>query len=622
MDDIELGEWAWKAICGQDISSNKEIRSLDAHAINEHALQHVYRSMVLPLLSDPSALFRQLNRAWAESHSSRGTNLHGRALALAHNTETANGLALAVTAIEQGGDVFEAVRMLADALPLFERINVQDLLRFCNAAYPRTKNDLANGLPYNAAEQWLTLHPEDVGEVINACLAAPSDGLSILLRIALVRAAISDPIATLDRIHSLRLSKHRPISSAALEALGLLEWSLLDRPAIEQAVAALREGLASSDDAKIFSSALGALWLVNQSPEDHRLIDEVVLLDKPFVTRLVGDHLGYRSEAIGTQAWFPEKVMLLAQKAGLDSSSCHGVDHVLASFIKNGATAQVPDRWLDMWVHSRGENSNENESFPRVLPQLFDAMRRDGQQLNLLVIRWLLDADLRVQRAARDILDELGHENFQGLCVTRETLDPMTQDELVHLVRRLLGNVLRDDQLVALVWSLTDTQSAESRTFPLVHAVLVDHVGYSYPQATRTHLEKVIGSESDSALGRLATATLQRMENYYDELNSLPRIEELKSPDDHRQRYRKASQRAMNQAYEEANKNSILQLIATKIPLKGGRSSFSRRNGKIGEKMHLSSFSHSMAFPRAEVIDSVGCAIERFHFQLAKVGDT
>ncbi len=115
---------------------------------------------------------------------------------------------------------------------------------------------------------------------------------------------------------------------------------------------------------------------------------------------------------------------------------------------------------------------------------------------------------------------------------------------------------------------------------------------------------------------------VQRMENYYDELNSLPHIEELKSPDDHRQRYRKASQRAMNQAYEEANKNSILQLIATKIPLKGGRSSFSRRDGKIGEKMHLSSFSHSMAFPRAEVIDSVGCAIERFHFQLAKVGDT
>jgi hypothetical protein len=30
----------------------------------------------------------------------------------------------------------------------------------------------------------------------------------------------------------------------------------------------------------------------------------------------------------------------------------------------------------------------------------------------------------------------------------------------------------------------------------------------------------------------------------------------------------------MNQAYEEANKNTNLQLIATKIPLKGGRSSF------------------------------------------------
>ena len=621
MDDIELGEWAWKAICGQDIPTNEEVRSLDAHELNERALHHVYRSMVLPLLSDPSALFRQLNRVWAESHPSRDTNLHGRALAMAHNTETADGLALAVAAIEQGGDVFATIRLLVDALPLFEKINVQDLLRFCNAAYPRTKNDLANGLPYNVAEQWLTQHPEDVGLVIDACLAAPSEGLSTLLRIALVRAAASDQIATLNRIHSLRLSEHKPIYSAALEALGLLEWSLLDRSAIDQAVAALRDGLASSDEAKIFSSALGALWLVNQSPDDHHMIDEVALLDRPFVTRLIGDHLGFRSDAIEAQAWFPDKIMLLARKADLHSGFCYGVDHVLASFLKNGTTAKVTDRWLDTWVHSRGGEDSEIESFPRLLPQLFDAMRRDGKGLNHLLIRWLLDADFRVQRAARDVLDELGHKNVLGLHVPREMIDPMSQDELVHLVRRLLGNVLRDDQLVALVWSLTDTQSAESRTFPLVLTVLADHVGYSYPQATRTHLGKVIESESDSALGRLATATLQRMEHYYDELNALPYIEELKSSEDHHQRYRKASQRAMNQAYEDANKDSILRLIATEIPLKGGRSSFSRRNGEIGEKMHLSSFSHSMAFPRAEVIDSVGCAIERFHFQMAKVGD-
>jgi len=621
MDDIELDEWAWKAISGQDVSVN-EIKSLNAQALKEHAVRHVYRSIVLPLSSDPRALFGKLNHIWAETHSSRDTNLHGRALAMAHNTEAENGLALAVAAMEQGGDVFTIVRMLADALPLFERINVQDLLLFCNTAHPLTKNDLANGMPYNVAEQWLILHPEDLPEVVDACLATPSEGLSTLLRIALVRTVSTDPFATVDRIHSLRLSEHSSVSSAALAALGLLDWSLLDRPAIELAVAALRDGLASSDDAKLFSSALGALWLVDQSPDDHPLIDDLALLDKPFITRLVGDHLGYRSDAIRKQAWFPEKVMLLARRTDLHPGSCHGIDHVLASFLEDGTTAEVPNRWLDTWVHSREEDGNEMESFPHLLPQLFGAMQRDGQRLNLLVTRWLLDAQLCVQRAARNILDELEHENFLGLRVPREMLDRMSQDEIVHLVRRLLGNVLRDDQLIALTWSLTDTHSAESRTFPLVHTVLADHIGYSYPEATRTHLQKVIESEGDSALGRLATATLRRMECYYDKLDSLPRIEELKPPDDHRQRYRKARQRAMNQAYEEANKNSVLQLIATKIPLKGGRSSFSRYDGRIGEKMHLSSFSHSVAFPRAEVIDSVGCAIERFHFQLAKVGDT
>jgi len=622
MNDIELDELAWASACGQDHSSVKEIMVLDAPALEERALRHVHRTVVMPLLADPCELFKKLEHVWSKAYSRRNANLHGRALALAHNMNAANGLGLAVNAIEQGGDVFAIIRMIADALPVFERIDASDLLRFCEASYPRTKNDLANALPYNAAEQWLVLHPEYVDEVVAGCQEAPSPGLAILLRIALVHAVKLRPQDGLDQLHALRLSEEKAVSLPALEALGQVDWSSMGKPAKEQAVAALREALASKDDETLFSSALGALWLVGQSPDDHHLLNEVISLDKPFIARLVGDHLGFRSDALRGYEWFPEKIMLLARKAGQHPGSYHGVDHVLSSMLKDGATELLPQSWLDTWVRSHSEERSDEQVFPRVFPQLFDAMRRDGQRLNQLTIKWALDADLRVQRAARDILDELGHGNDEGLCVPREMLDPMSEAELVHLVRRLLGNVLRDDQLVELTWSLTDTISAESRTFPLVCAVLADHIGYSYPLATRTHLEKVITDEGDSPLGRLATETLRRMENYYDALNALPHIEELRSPDDHRQRYRKASQRAMNQAYEEANKKSIIQMIATKIPLKGGRSSFSRRNGQIGEKMHLSSFTHSMAFPRAEVIDSVGCAIERFHFQLAKVGDT
>ena len=622
MDDIELDALAWEMACGQNHSAIGEITALDPLSLEERALRHVYRSVVVPLLSDPSALFKELEHVWFRAHSNQNSNFHGRALALAHNMSATDGLGIAITAIEQGGDVFAVIRMLADGLPLFERIEIPSLLRFCDVCYPRIKNDLANALPYNAAEQWLARHPEDLDEVIAGCLAAPSPGLAPLLRIALVRVVALRPGGGLHQLHALRLNETKEVSSPALEALGLVDWSSMERSEKDEAIEALREGLASKDDETLFSSALGALWLVSQSPDDHPLLDDVISLNRPFIVRLVGDHLGFRSDALRRQEWFQEKIMLLARKTGQHPGSYRGVDHVLASMLEDELAAELLQKWLAAWIQSRGADGDEEEAFPRIFPVLFQALRRDQKQLNRLTIQWLLDADLRVQRAARHILEELGQSNHAGLRVPTDTLDTMGEAEVVHLVRRLLGNVFRDDQLVGLVWSMTDTQSAEKRTFPLVHAVLADHVGYSYPHATRKHLAKVVADEGDSPLGRLATGTLQRMEYYYDALDALPSIEELRSPDDHRQRYRKASQRAMNLAYEEANKNSIMEMIATRIPLKGGRSSFSRCNGQIGEKMHLSSFSHSMAFPRAEAIDSIGCAIERFHFQLAKVGDT
>lgn len=618
MDDIELDQFAWQLVSGKQTPIDEPPILIDEASLEGRALNHVYRTAIQPFLLDPNALFQAMQHIWLEARLCRNDNFHGQALARAHNVDQTNGVTLAIAAIEGDGDVFTIIRMLADALPLFERIEVSDLVRFFEACHPRIRNDLANGLPYNAAEHWLTIHPERVDEIVASCLATPSAAVSVLLRIALVRSVAIQPEVGLARIHDLRSSENRFVALPAIEALGLVDWTTLDRPKIDQAVMALRNGLASPDDDTVISSSLAALWLIKSSPNDHVLIDEIAALEKPFVVKLIGDHLAYRADPC---AWFPEKIMLLAGKTGQNPGSYDGVDHVLSSLYQDATSPWDPTPWLDVWVQSHTREVDDEGSFPNLFRQLFAALSRNPGSLEKLLTRWILQSDLGVQRIARGILDELGHTNYTGLRVPRDMLDQMSGHELMHLVRRLLGNVFRDEQLVFLIWSMTDTQSAETRTFKLVSEVFVNHVGYSYPHAAETHLKRVADTEGDTPIGHLANAIIQRINCYYDDLNALPRLEELKSPDEHRHRYLKAGQRAMNRAYEKANKNSIIELIATKIPLKAGRSSFSRRQGHIGEKMHLSSFSHSIAFPRAESIDSIGSAIERFHFQIAKVGD-
>lgn len=617
MDEMELDKSAWLLASGQELPAGASIPKFAEAELRERATRHVYRTAVQPFLAEPDALFEAMQRTWLASRSNREANHHGLALAHAHNLGQANGLRLAIAAIDQGADLFTVIRMLSDAMPAFEQFDVSDLLQFFEAVYPRTKNDLANGIPYNAAGHWMALHPENLGEILAACLANPSPALAILLRTALLRTAVTQSAKGLETIHDLLSSDNKYIALPAIEALGLVDWTSFDRAEVDRALAALRSGLTASEDDTVISASLAALCLVRTSPEDHALIDEVAALDKPFIVKLVGDQLAYRTDA---NAWIPEKVMLLAGKAQQNPNSYGGVDYVLSQLYENIDTPWDPIPWLNAWVLAAATAGDE-VSVPKLFPQLFSVLCKDQDRLSTLVVSWVMHQDLAIQHAARDILDELVHVNHPELRVPPAMIDPMSEPELVHLVRRLLGNVFRDEQMVSLIWSMTDTQAAETRTFGLVYAAITSHVGYNYPHATEVYLQRVISGEGDTSLSRLAISALQKVNLYLDEISALPRLEELKSPDDHRLRYLKANQRAMNKAYEEANKGSFVELFATKIPLKAGRSSFSARNGNVGEKMHLSSFSHSMTLPRSESIDSVGSAIERFHFQIAKVGD-
>ncbi|MBS0200538.1 MAG: hypothetical protein JSR70_08815, partial [Proteobacteria bacterium] len=456
MDDTELDRLAWLLVSGQETAEDVIDPAMDADTLEERALCHVYRVAILPHISEPKELFEALQRIWLEANSSRSNNYHGRALARAHNASEFNGPQLAVAAIEQGGDLFTVIRMLAEALPLFDEIETADIIQFFEVAYPRIKNDLANGIPYNALEQWLIRHPNAVEPVVSACLEAPSAALAVLLRIALVRSVVGQSAEALNRVHALRSNESKFISLPAIEALGLIEWAHFDRSEVDRAVVALREGLTSSEEDTVFSSALSALWLLNHSPGDHVLIDEIVALDMPFVVRLVGDHLAYRADAIRQHSWYPDKVTLLAGKMGQHPDSYHGVDHILSERFQDTTVSWDPIPWLDAWVGTRAEISEYEKAFPRVFPQLFAALCRRPENLCELVIHWLLQSDLGIQRAARDILSELNHIQYAGVRVPQKMLDSMNAPELVHLVRRILGNVFNDGQLVSLIWSLTD----------------------------------------------------------------------------------------------------------------------------------------------------------------------
>jgi hypothetical protein len=575
----------------------------DPEHAKERAIRHIQLSVIAPAAKSPDAMFKALHRHWLYSGPARADNLCERALAQLHNSGDMDALNAAIEVVREGGDALVASRLLSASLPLFDSIDVPNLLVLVGLVGPQS-------LLHYAADEWMKDHPSYLNEIVAGCLAICSEHLAPLLQMALVRGASVDRGDWLAHIHELLADGNELVSLSALEALSLLDWSNAEIEDTEKAVEVIRAGLRSSVERRVATAVRAGLNLVSTAPEQHGLIDEIAALDRPYVIQHIGDHLAYRGEHLKLQPWYEQKIDLLAGKTGQGEGAYHGLDHILAARCTSSDRSATL-RWLYAWAEA---NAAHTPSFAERFPELFSTLTQDNEAVGALLARWLKHNDIRIVKMARSVLDELSLRKRGGLAFPASALDEMSRTSLLHLIRRMLANVLWEEQRISLVWSLTQTDAAQSRTYPLVLDAMVNHVGYDYPAATKEYLEAVIRKEGKTPAGQLAKRILKAMKEYYDALEALPVIEELRPLSENRRRFAQEHHRLTNKAFEEASKGSVIRQIATTVHLKAGRSSFSMRGGEVGNKMHMSSLSHFMSIPRSESIDKVGSSLQRLHF--------
>jgi len=603
LSELGLGASELEGICG---IVGDQVTFLDPVEANDRAIRHLQSTVIDPLADKPVELFDALQRCWSAAGQARSANLPSVAFAQRHNRGQLDALQLAIEAAQGGTDGFKISRVMSALLPLLDAIDIPNLLILILRLGK-------HGFLQQAAGEWMGEHPAAIPAVVEGALAAPSTAFGPLLRVSLIRGVDADKAFWLARIHALVGDSNPLVSLPALEALGFLDWSHMAPVEIDRAIEVIREKLQAEGTDVRTTASRSALELVSTAPDRHALIDEIASLGEPYAASMIGDHLAFAADSLREQSWYLPKIDLLAT-VRQDDGAGHGIDHILAKLYRS----PEKDRclaWLDIWALT---NAGRVPSLPDEFHELFGCLVQDLETLSALLARWLMNAP-GYQRMARKILDELGLQRVSGLAYPVSVIDSMSLPQLTHLVRRTLANVIRDDQRVSLIWSLTRTTSAESRTFPLVREAMARNVAYDYPVATREHLDALVTGAGNDAVARLARQILDDMAVYYDALKALPTAEELRPSSEQSRRFEKERRRLMSEAFEESSKDALFRQIATSIPLKAGRSMFLMRNGEVGETTQMMSSSHSMAVPRSESIDKVGSDIQRLRFVSGKM---
>lgn len=572
------------------------------------------------LTNTPKACFERLDEIFGKEIGKKDM-VSGHVLALLHNGGQLDAYSWGRLAIEAGVGVFDVLHVLEGAVTNFDNARAESIFQFFAGHYESVKNDLARGLVYPQLLAWFTQHPDIAREVkrlheeyskerSSSLYACSLDGLILNnfgSGFVLVAAAskLSDPM----------------IAGPAVHVLGLADYSdPTRRAALNETIHVCTEILRTPGHA-LLETAVGTLCRLVAMDEIIiiSLLEEAAKTAVPAALYAISNFLWREEKLVGAKDWFWPLVLHLTSAKTEQNGVLSNIDLMLAGWVRDPVKEPRAIEFMNVWISKQSSDAFNEGGVEKSFSSTVHRLAEQPLVLSRVLTEWLLHDDGRYPLIVQKLVSSLRTKGVASLELDAAIINELSLDEIRFLLRRILGYIVGDEVQIQLVFSLVRTQGAKDRTFGFVSSVLQDQVGNDYPYLTIDYLKErqTEVSETDEVkalCGNIITALQERL----NALDALPDLKEFRPSSVKRRRFYIERQRAINEAVEEASKDSVWRQITTHIPLKAGRQTFQTFNSQYTEPMELKEFSHSIAMPLSEISDPAGAARERLHYRKAK----
>jgi hypothetical protein len=568
------------------------------------------------LLASPQACFEQLYDVFTREIGKQH-RVSGCALAELHNAGRLDGFAWGRHAIESGMDVFDVVRVMEGAVPLFNSADAQEIYDFFAGHYERVKNDLAGGFLYVKLVPWIAKFPEVAWALKQKHEGYPQEYSAslyacvlhgLILRsfdegfpIAIDAARIATPLVSGPALHMLGVVDYTsPPHFEALEQVIELCARIVNTPAHPQLGTAMR--------------TLGCFLSVAEM-RVAPLLEEAVKTDAPEALYALSEVLFRMREAFRERDWFWPLYLRLAVAKAEHKGILHNIDLVLMGWIRHPQWQDRVLEFLNAWIAHQPIQVIQDSTLEKLFDATFHQMKEQPTLLNRAVTAWLFHDDMRYPMVAFQVISRLREPVAKSLALDPTIIDTLQTNEIRFFIRRILGFIVYDDAQINLIFSLVRTPDAKTRTLALVMEALQNHVGYDFPYQTLDYLKERQAAEIDEDIKALCGQVIVALESQLAALDALPKLKEFAPASKKVHRFAKEREKQMSKALDEASKGSILHQLTSHVFLKAGRRTFQSIQGRYTEPMELKGISHSMTLPRSEISDPAGAALRRYLFK-------
>lgn len=597
----------------------RTVRYLSIEARNRCVAKYVHEKNRQQFANNLHMWFSTASDLWRREIG-KADSAAGRLLALVH--ESSDIFPIAAIAIENKTmQVFDVLHVVEASLPYLHKLSADGIIKLCAVQHERTKNDLAAGMLFNKLEKVLTNFP-DICRTIHSTIKHDTvDATAGLHTTAILALATSLPADAVRLALEDAQSSNSILKSSALWTLGrLLTLSTVTADAVPTVspviIANMSNPIERARRTAIHSAAHAA-------PVIHEFDEPLTKLgqsgDQDALAAIANILLLNKAE-MKDKALFKEWVRLLCKLSPLSVGAINYYDCVLSELLTDEHQQEFVISCLTDWAKINAKDVPRDKSVAELFDGTIFKLINRSDLLAQVITDWLLSENRQLASATAGLLSHLSVHGFKTTEFNTLRLNDLEQSDLIFLARRMLGFVYSEEHLISLTMSFLKTKDAPQRAFSIVGSLLVDELGQDYPSLTIAALETAKSSAPDSEWIAFYSTIIERINDRMKALEALPRLSELRPLPSLQRQFEKARAKQMSSAAEEAQKNSIIQQLATKIPLKAGKGWFSFRDGSYTEPSYLNSFSHSVSIPRRITLDLVGYEMSHFLLRLVKRG--
>lgn len=585
------------------------------------AAEHITTVRYEHLLTTPKACFDELHSIF-RNEIGKELAVSGQVLATLHNTGRIDAFEWGSQAFQAGVNIFNILLVMKGAVAHFTHALESSIYSFFIGHYEKVKNDLAGGLLYSQLPGWFARHPDLARRVMQLHQANPEARSASLYGAALSGLILHDfRQGSMLALSYVRHSEST-IAGPALHALGLIDCSDPSRHQVIDQVLDECRRIVRSENHPLLGMAVGTLGRLLTMNEKIvvELLIEATNSEMPEALSALSLALLQLQSEHRRKEWFCSLLFQLSALQPTHKYISNNVDVILTDWLtKNSGREQHALNFLDDWIAKKSIRLLRKSGPDQCFPSMIRCLGERPHLLNSALTRWFLHNDTRFPIVAERIISHLSRGGTLSCSLDPVAIDRLEPEEIRFLIRRILGYIIWFEPQINLIFSLLGTRDAVTRTFPLVTETLSEYVGYNYPVQTIDYLngrESVPGESDD--VKALCRTTVEILRSRLKALDALPHLKEYSPPSMKARQFSVERAKQMNQAVDEASKDSIWRTLASNVTLKAGRRTFQGIDGRYTEPMELREMSHTIDVPRSEITDPAGAALLRLLYRSMK----